>query len=96
MSPYSKHYCDFQRLLLFRNKAINAGRFRKNAGMREICQNAGISRTIAGRLTPMRRGRHRRRWLDINLLENDCEDWPTKMWRWSLNVRKVSKSYNVY
>ena len=42
MSPYSKNYCDFQRFLLFRKKARNAGRFRKNAGMREISQNAGF------------------------------------------------------
>ena len=42
MSPYSQNYCDFQRFLLFRNKARNAGRSRKNAGMREISQNAGF------------------------------------------------------
>ena len=59
MSAYSYNYCDFQRFLLFRNKARNAGRSGKNAGMREISQNAGnrpkcgISRTIAGRLTHM-------------------------------------------
>ena len=40
MSPFSDNYCDFQRVLLFRNEAGNAGR----------CQP---SRTIAGRLTPM-------------------------------------------
>ena len=50
MSPYSNNYCDFQRFLLFQNKARNAGRFRKNAGNKPKC---GISRTIAGRLTPM-------------------------------------------
>ena len=42
MSPYSSNYCDFQRFLLFRNKARNAGRSGKNAGMREISQNAGF------------------------------------------------------
>lgn len=36
------NYCDFQRFLLFRNKARNAGRSGKNAGMREISQNAGF------------------------------------------------------
>ena len=41
MSPYSERYCDFQRFLLFLNKAGNAGRSRKNAGIREISQNAG-------------------------------------------------------
>ena len=50
LSPYSKHYCDFQRFFLFRNKAKNAGRSGKNAGMQEISQNAGFP---AGRLTPM-------------------------------------------
>ena len=35
---------------VFRNKAKNAGRFRKNAGRKAKC---GISRTIAGSLTPM-------------------------------------------
>ena len=50
MSPYSYNPCDFQRFLLFRNKARNAGRSGKNAGNKEKC---GISRTIAGRLTPM-------------------------------------------
>ena len=38
------------RFLLFRNKARNAGRFCKNAGNKPTC---GISRTIAGWLTPM-------------------------------------------
>ena len=42
MSPYSYNYWDFQRFLLFRNKARNAGRSRKNAGMRERSQNAGF------------------------------------------------------
>ena len=42
ISPYSYNYCDFQRFLLFQNKVINAGRSRKNAGMREISQNAGF------------------------------------------------------
>ena len=42
MSPYRKNYCDFQRFLLFQNKARNAGRSRKNAGMREINRNAGL------------------------------------------------------
>ena len=36
--------------LLFRNKARNAGRSRKNAGNKPKCR---ISHTIAGRLTPM-------------------------------------------
>ena len=48
MSLYSYNYCDFQRFLLFRNKARNAGRSGKNAGMREINQNAGFP----ARLTP--------------------------------------------
>ena len=39
---YSENYCDFQRFLLFRNKVRNAGRSGKNAGMREISQNAGF------------------------------------------------------
>ena len=38
------------RFLLFRNKARNAGRSGKNAGNKAKC---GISRTIAGRLTPV-------------------------------------------
>ena len=42
MYPYSNNYYDFQRFFLFRNKARNAGRFRKNAGMREISQSAGF------------------------------------------------------
>ena len=50
MSPYSDNYCDFQRFLLFRSKARNAGRSRKNAGNKPKC---GISHSIAGRLTPM-------------------------------------------
>ena len=33
---YSENYCNFQRFLLFRNKARNARRSRKNAGMREV------------------------------------------------------------
>ena len=49
MSPYSENYCDFQRFLLFRNKARNAGRSRKNAGNKPKCR---ISRTIPGGLTP--------------------------------------------
>ena len=40
---------DFQRIFS-RNKAKNAGCFRKNAGRKAKC---GISRTIAGWLTPM-------------------------------------------
>ena len=36
--------------VVFRNKARNVGRSRKNAGNKPTC---GISRTIAGRLTPM-------------------------------------------
>ena len=51
MSPYRDNYCDFQRFFYFRNKARNAGRSRKNAGNKPKC---GLSRTIAGRLTPMR------------------------------------------
>ena len=50
MSPYSENYCDLHCCLLFRNKARNAGRSRKNAGNKQKCE---ISRTIAGRLTPM-------------------------------------------
>ena len=50
MCPYSKKNCYFQRFLLFRNKARNAGRSDENAGNKQKC---GISRTIAGRLTPM-------------------------------------------
>ena len=50
MSPYIVHDCDFQQFLLIRNKAINAGRFCKNAGNKRKC---GISRMIAGLLTPM-------------------------------------------
>ena len=50
MSPFSENYCNFQRFLLFQNKARNAGCSRKNAGNKQKC---GISRTIAGRLTPM-------------------------------------------
>ena len=50
MAPYSYNYCDFQRFLLFRNKARNAGRSDENAGNKTKC---GISRTIAGRLTLM-------------------------------------------
>ena len=42
MCLYSSNYCDFQRFLLFRNKARNAGCSLKNAGMREVSQNAGI------------------------------------------------------
>ena len=38
----------FSAIFLFRNKARNAGRSRKNAGNKPNC---GISRTIAGRLT---------------------------------------------
>ena len=52
MSPYSENNCDFHRFLLFRNKVRNAGRSRQNVGRREISQKCGISRTIAGRLTP--------------------------------------------
>ena len=40
----------FSAIFLFRNKARNAGRSGKNAGNKTKC---GISRTIAGRLTPM-------------------------------------------
>ena len=43
-------FCDFQRFFSFRNKARNAGCSHKNAGNKPKC---GISRTIAGRLTPM-------------------------------------------
>ena len=50
MSTYSSNYCDFHRFLLLRNKARNAGRSGKSAGIKPKC---GISRTIAGRLTPM-------------------------------------------
>ena len=50
MSPYSLNYCDFQRFLLFLNKARNAGRSDKNAGNKPKC---GIPRTIVGWLTPM-------------------------------------------
>ena len=46
MSLYSYNYCDFQRFLLFRNKARNAGRSGENAGMREISQNAGLCGTV--------------------------------------------------
>ena len=35
----------------FRNKAKNAGRLSKNAGRKAKC---GISRTVAGKLTPMK------------------------------------------
>ena len=42
MCPYSSNYCAFQRFLLFRNKARNAGCSRKNAGVREESQNAGF------------------------------------------------------
>ena len=42
MSPDSENYCDFQQFLLFRNKARNAGRSQKIAGMQEISQNAGF------------------------------------------------------
>ena len=45
-----RYLCDFQRFLSFRNTARNAGRSGKNAGNQQKC---GISRTIAGRLTPM-------------------------------------------
>ena len=55
-----KKICDFQRFLLFRNKARNAGRSRKNAGNKAKC---GISRTIAGRLTPMQ-------WEVVSALSN--------------------------
>ena len=40
MTPYGQIYCDFQRFLLFLNKARNAGRSRKNAGDKLKC---GIS-----------------------------------------------------
>ena len=40
----------FREFDFFRNKAKHAGRFRKNAGRKTKC---GISRTIAGWLTPM-------------------------------------------
>ena len=39
----------FREFNFFQNKAKNAGRFRKNAGRKAKC---GISRTIAGWLTP--------------------------------------------
>ena len=51
--------CDFQRFLLFRNKSRNVAWSRKNAGMWEIIQNAGLSSTIAERWTVHRRtGQH--------------------------------------
>ena len=46
--------CDFKQFFLFRNKARNAGRSSKNAGNKH---KYGISRTIAGRVTPMVIGR---------------------------------------
>ena len=42
MSPYSENYCDSQQFFLFQNIARNAGRSRKNAGIREISSNAGF------------------------------------------------------
>ena len=42
----AKNYCDFQRFLLFRNKARNAGRSGKKTGNKPKC---AISRMIAGR-----------------------------------------------
>ena len=46
----AKNYPDFYRNCVSQNEAKNAGCSRKNAGNRQKC---GISRTIAGWLTPM-------------------------------------------
>ena len=53
MSPHSKNYCDFQRFLLFWNKAMKCGTFWQKCGNAGNKPKCGISRTIAGRLTPM-------------------------------------------
>ena len=47
------NYRDFRRFFSPPKKPKNAGCFGKNAGMRENHQICGISRTIAGWLTPM-------------------------------------------
>ena len=58
---YIENYWDFQRFLLFRNKARNAGRSCKNVENKPTC---GISGTIAERLTPMV-SHVRQAWFDV-------------------------------
>ena len=75
MSSYSENYCDFLRFLLFRNKAKNAGRSRKNAGMREISQNAGFpARLRDGWYLCGHRGNGRTDLLDFGELSPETVD----------------------
>ena len=93
MSPYNENDCDFQRFLLFQNKARNAGRSRKNAGNKQKC---GISRTIAGRLTPMWMDSIKHDLTEKGILREEAQDWAA--WKYrpphksgsALDVRKLS------